>query len=63
MGLTFFDSDMFKKNEYGRIQPTVKEVKSVDDMSEDARSTYEINKKTTIRFLGYDPFENEPIDE
>ena len=63
VGLTFFDSDMFKKNEYGRIQPTVKEVKSVDDMSEDARSTYEINKKTTIRFLGYDPFENEPIDE
>ena len=63
IGMTFFDSDMFKNNEYGRAQNYVKEIKSVDDMSEDARSTYEINKKTTIRFLGYDPFENEPIEE
>jgi hypothetical protein len=63
VGLTFFDSDMFKNNEYGKIQPVIREVKCVDDMSEDARATYEINKKTTIRFLGYDPFENEPIDE
>ena len=64
VGMTFFDSDMFKKgyvNPEKNIEP--KEIHSVDDLSEDARTTYEINKKTTIRFLGYDPFENEPIDE
>lgn len=33
------------------------------ELSEDAKETYEINKKTTIRFLGYDPFENESLAE
>ena len=64
IGMDFFDSDMFKKgyvNSEKNIEP--KEIHSVDDLSEDVRTTYEINKKTTIRFLGYDPFENEPIDE
>ena len=63
VGMDFFDSDMFKKNVAGGGQYIIKEPKTADDLAEDVRSTYEINKKTTLRFLGYDPFENEPIEE
>lgn len=63
VGMDFFDSDMFKKNVVGGGQYIIKEPKTADDLAEDVRSTYEINKKTTLRFLGYDPFENEPIEE
>lgn len=63
VGLDFFDSDMFKKNVPGGGQYCIKEPKTADDLQEDVRTTYEINKKTTLRFLGYDPFENEPIEE
>ena len=31
------------------------------DMSQEARDRYEINRRDTIRFVGYDPFENYPI--
>ena len=60
---TFYDSDMFQKGTIDMQGNEIKEIRSVDDLQEDVRTTYEINKKTTIRFLGYDPFENEPIDE
>ena len=63
VGMNFFDSDMFKRGVIGGGQYCIKEPETVDDLSEDVRATYEINKKTTLRFLGYDPFENEPIDE
>lgn len=55
------DSDMFKS------KIVYDDEKVPDDfikqLSADAKDTYVINKKTTIRFLGYDPFENEPIEE
>lgn len=63
VGMDFFDSDMFKKGVIGGGQYVVKEPTTAEDLSEDVRTTYEINKKTTLRFLGYDPFENEPIEE
>ena len=63
VGMDFFDSDMFKRGVVGGGQYCIKEPKTADDLSEDVRSTYEVNKKTTLRFLGYDPFENEPIEE
>lgn len=31
------------------------------DMSKEARDRYEINRRDTIRFVGYDPFENYPV--
>ena len=40
-----------------------KEQKKFDDMADDVKSTFLMNKKTAIRFLGYDPFENDPIDK
>lgn len=59
-GLGYMDSDMFK-------EPVVyaDELKSPtkDELSEDVVEMYKINKKTVLRFLGYDPFENEPISE
>lgn len=63
VGMNFFDSDMFKRGVVGGGQYVIKEPTTVEDLSEDVRSTYEVNKKTTLRFLGYDPFENEPIEE
>jgi len=63
VGMTFFDSDMFKKNTVGMDRYSMKDPQTIDDLQEDVRATYDINKKTTLRFLGYDPFENEPIEE
>lgn len=63
VGMDFFDSDMFKKGVIGGGQYCIKEPETVEDLAEDVRTTYEANKKTTLRFLGYDPFENEPIEE
>ena len=40
-----------------------KEQKRYDDMADDVKSTFLMNKKTAIRFLGYDPFANDPIDK
>lgn len=37
--------------------------KYIENMEDDVKSTFLANKKTTIRFLGYDPFENDPIEE
>jgi len=63
VGKNFFDSDMFKKGYVDNSSDGKTEITSIHDMTDDVRSTYEINKKTTIRFLGYDPFENESIEE
>ena len=64
-GMDFMDSDMFRKNIVNNQAFDVKpqEEKVIDDMSKEAYETFEINKKTTLRFLGYDPFENEPVEE
>ena len=70
--LTFMDSDgltSFKMaQERNRLLAeeealTKKEKKVLDKMTDDVRETYLANKRTTIRFLGYDPFVDDPIEE
>lgn len=60
VGLTFKDSDFFKEKVV--YEDEIEKQKS-EDMSEDIVEMYKINKKTVLRFLGYDPFENEPPSE
>lgn len=61
VGLTFKDSDMFKEHIKYDDELTDEDRKA--DIPADVLETFEINKKTTLRFLGYDPFENEPVVE
>lgn len=70
--LTFMDSEglgSYKMNmeiaqlEKQKLEEKEDNQKKIDDMAEDVKSTFLMNKKTTIRFLGYDPFENDPIDK
>jgi hypothetical protein len=61
VGLTFKDSDIFKTKIKYEDEITDEDRKR--EMPEDVRLSFETNKKTTLRFLGYDPFENEPIEE
>lgn len=70
--LNYMDSDgltSYKMNlealqlEKQKEDQEVQEQKKYDDMADDVKSTFLMNKKTTIRFLGYDPFENDPIDK
>lgn len=70
--LTFMDSDgltSFKmEQEKNRLMAeeeklTKKEKKAIDKMADDVRETFLANKRTTIRFLGYDPFEDDPVEE
>lgn len=71
-GLTFMDSDglstyKMKQEENRKAKEEEKlsknDKKYLDTMEDDVRSTFLANKKTTIRFLGYDPFENDPIED
>lgn len=57
---TWQDSDIFKDT---ATLAKEKDEQIKEDIPENIRDTYEINKKTTLRFLGYDPFENEPASE
>ena len=70
--LTFMDSDglttlkmEYEKKTMAREEEELskKEQKALDKMGDDVKSTFLANKKTVIRFLGYDPFANDPIDE
>ena len=61
VGKTFKDSDMFK--EHIKYEDEITYEDRVNEIPSDVRETFEINKKTTLRFLGYDPFENEPVAE
>lgn len=60
-GTTYADSDIFKE----KATPQKKSKKNKDDdfLAEDVKEMYKANKKTVLRFLGYDPFENESISE
>lgn len=70
---SFMDSDGLYSSlrvmqETERTEQTAEEIQKkkdevMDSMEDDVKSTFLMNKKTTIRFLGYDPFENEPIEE
>lgn len=70
--LTYMDSDgltSFKmeqeKNRIAKEEEKMsrKEQRYLDKLGDDIKSTFMANKKTVIRFLGYDPFENDPIED
>lgn len=61
IGLGYMDSDIFNKKNTS-VNNDV-ENKPREDLSEDVIEMYKKNKRTVLRFLGYDPFENEPISE
>lgn len=62
VGMGYMDSDMFKdKIVYADEKPLQKNKE--EELSEDVIEMYKKNKRTVLRFLGYDPFENEPISE
>lgn len=62
VGMGYMDSDMFKEQ---IIYPDEKGISkdSKEELSEDVMEMYKVNKRTVLRFLGYDPFENEPTSE
>lgn len=63
IGLTYFNSDMFKEKNIHIDKNDLEERTTTDELSEDVIEMYKKNKRTVLRFLGYDPFENEPISE
>ena len=63
VGMTFSDSDIFKEKVKYADELEKEAANAVGDMPTDVREMFEINKKTTLRFLGYDPFENDPPAE
>ena len=62
VGMGYMDSDMFKEQ---IVYPDEKVISkdSKEELSEDVMEMYKVNKRTVLRFLGYDPFENEPVSE
>ena len=62
VGMGYMDSDMFKEKIIYKDEEGTQENKE-DELSEDVIEMYKKNKRTVLRFLGYDPFENEPISE
>lgn len=62
VGMGYMDSDMFKEQ---IVYPDEKDISkdSKEELSEDVMDMYKVNKRTVLRFLGYDPFENEPVSE
>lgn len=62
VGMGYMDSDMFKEQ---IVYPDEKDNSkdSKEELSEDVMEMYKVNKRTVLRFLGYDPFENEPVSE
>ena len=62
VGMGYMDSDMFKEQ---IVYPDEKDISkdSKEELSEDVMEMYKVNKRTVLRFLGYDPFENEPVSE
>lgn len=71
-GMTFMDSDGLttykmeqEKNRALKAEEKIskRDQKALDKMDDDVRSTFLGNKKTIVRFLGYYPFENDPVEE
>lgn len=60
-GQGYMDSDMFKEKIVYADEEKKQNTK--EELSEDVVEMYKINKRTVLRFLGYDPFENEPEEE
>lgn len=66
VGLTFFDSDMFKNNNYEKPVDSPKEETTEKQLIEthtglDTYDSFLKNKNDVIRLLSYDPFEKEDI--
>lgn len=61
-GFGYMDSDTFKEQILYSDEVDEKNNK-IDELSEDVIEMYKMNKRTVLRFLGYDPFENEPESE
>lgn len=59
LGMTYFDSDFYKEKIIYDDERTIEN--TITDM--DIVESFEQNKKDTIRLLGYDPFEKEPISD
>lgn len=62
IGLGYLDSDMFKEKMIS-TDKAESNVENKDTLTADVAEMYKANKRTVLRFLGYDPFENEPISE
>lgn len=60
VGMGWRDSDLFKEKV---LYEDEIEKQKTEEMSEDVVEMFKINKRTVLRFLGYDPFENEPASE
>jgi hypothetical protein len=62
VGMTYFDSDMFKEKivyeDEKTLQQIVEEAAGADTMDDYLR-----NKKDVIKLLGYDPFDSEAISD
>lgn len=62
IGMGYMQSDMFKEKIVYKDEGNEYSDKK-EELSEDIIEMYKKNKRTVLRFLGYDPFENEPISE
>lgn len=62
IGMGYMQSDMFKEKIVYKDEEVETETNN-NELSEDIIEMYKINKRTALRFLGYDPFENEPVAE
>lgn len=61
IGLTYFDSDMFKEK---IVYDDEKEIETIETLfNETEQDEYLKNKKDVFRLLGYDPFEKENISD
>lgn len=61
IGLGYMDSDIFDKGNISIEENS--DVQKNEELSEDVVEMYKKNKRTVLRFLGYDPFENESPSE
>jgi len=61
--MDFYDSDLFDRALTPVTSHKLRDDRGLEDYPEEIRLTYEGNRKTVLRFLGYDPFENEPLEE
>ena len=66
IGLTFFDSDMFKNNDTEKLVDSSKEEITEEQLIEthvglDTYDSFLKNKNDVVRLLSYDPFEKEDI--
>ena len=62
IGLTFWDSDMFKEKVIYEDEKTVDDVIKGRE-NQDTYSEFTNNKNDVVRLLGYDPFEKEAISD